>query len=636
MDELKLLKDLLLGEEQKALDNIQHRLDDGKLRTDDIADVLPYAIQKRADKDNQLALALQQPVEECLRSAIRKDTNSFADVLFPVMGPAIRRSITETVRGMLQSINKTLDESFSIRGLSWRFESMRTGVPFYDIILRNTLIYRVEQTFLIQPDTGLLMQHMTAPDVPSQDPDVVSAMLTAIQDFASDSFNKDQEGNELETVNMGEHTLWLIHGPHALLACVIRGVAPLSLRQRFTEALEEIHRQYNDELTGFDGNRAPLYPTENILAECFISEQKDKEKKSNFGMLLVIGLIIAGLLGWWGYVTVVDRIKQNKLLATLNSTPGIVVLDHQSTNGLLTIKGLKDPFSTLPAEAISDIGYDQESLHFEWHQYQSAEPDLAMRRVERLLSPPEGISLALRDGVLRAEGIAVREWTQNAKLLTRLIPGIDAFDSSAVRLPDEVLLEQITAVLVPPDGISLALQEGVLDIEGEAPNLWLASVRSKLAAFSDLREIRSHQTKPVELEQIRIIQDELQGTKVFFGRGGTNLEDQTPNLNKVLSLINQLDPLYHELGEKFLVQIKGFTDGTGNMMLNQELAKQRAEAIQQWLVNKGVKSHLLETIPDISAAWNQDNGGTLEEMRRAEFSVKSNLDFPAKATPDAD
>ena len=129
MDELKQLKSLLLGEEQKTLDDIQERLSNARARAEEVAEALSYAVRKRSEQDNQLAQSLQQPVEDCLHAAIRKDTSTFADVLFPVMGPAIRRSITETLRGMLQSINKTLDESFSLRGLSWRFESMRTGVP---------------------------------------------------------------------------------------------------------------------------------------------------------------------------------------------------------------------------------------------------------------------------------------------------------------------------------------------------------------------------------------------------------------------------------------------------------------------------------------------------------------------------
>ena len=628
MDELKLLKDLLLGDEKKTIDNIQHRLEDNHLRTEDVAEVLPHAIRQRLEKDGQLAQSLQKPIEDSLRSAIKRDINSFADLLFPVMGPAIRRSITESLRGMLQSINKTLDESFSLRGLSWRFESMRTGVPFYDIVLRNTLIYRVEQAFLIQPETGLLMQHMTAPDVPSQDPDAVSAMLTAIQDFASDSFSGNQpqdKRDELETVNMGEHTLWLTHGPHATLATVIRGVPPFSLREKITEALEEIHAQFSDELIAFNGDRASLYPTENILAECFVSESKEKEKKSTSWLLILIVLCAFGLLGWWIYSAVMENNRQNQLLQTLNATPGIVVINHKKSDGVLRIKGLKDPYSTVPEALINKIGYSTGSIQYEWHPYQSDDAGLILKRATKMLAPPESINLSLNNDILVAEGLAKNEWTEQATLISRAIPGVEPFDSTTVRLPNEVLLEQITEVLQPPEGIQLALDDGILSVEGEASNQWLSSIRAKLASFSELQDVQTHAAKPEEIPAILQAEEELRAIKIYFERGTNNLNSQLDSLEKALNLITQLNQLHQNLNEKCLIEIRGFTDGTGDFLLNQELAHKRAETVRQWMIEKGLSPQLLETTGDISASWDIGEGDHLAKMRRAEFFVKSNI-----------
>ncbi|MCG8426149.1 MAG: hypothetical protein MI754_02185 [Chromatiales bacterium] len=625
MDELKQLKSLLLGEEQKTLDDIQERLSNARARAEEVAEALPYAVRKRSEQDNQLAQSLQQPVEDCLHAAIRKDTSTFADVLFPVMGPAIRRSITETLRGMLQSINKTLDESFSLRGLSWRFESMRTGVPFYDVVLRNTLIYRVEQTFLIQPETGLLMHHMIAPDVPAQDPDAVSAMLTAIEDFASDSFSQDQQGDALQTVNMGEHTLWLFHGPHGLLACVIRGVPPIVLRERFTEALELIHQLYSEELIAFDGNRTPLNPVEDILAECFISEQKEKERRSTSPLLILLVLGLISLLGWWGYQSYLARVQLTALIAALNATPGVVVLESRREGNQVSITGLKDPYTTLPQQTIEQIGYPPDALNYTWRQYHSDDPELAMARAQKLLSPPETITLKLESGTLLASGTADDDWISEARILTRTIAGIDSFDSSRVRHPDAVLLEQISAALQPPEGISLSLRNGELSVSGEAPNQWLISLRTALVQFEQLQNIDTHQAEPTELGLIRTTTTELEQIKIYFERGGNLLDGKTATLTRVKELILALLPLYNALDEKFVVEITGFTDGTGNFLLNQELARERASTVRQWLIDDGIKAGLLTIHGDISSAWGQTESDSLDEMRRAEFRVKSNL-----------
>ena len=56
-------------------------------------------------------------------------------------------------------------------------------------------------------------------------------------DFASDTIDRDDPESHLDTVDVGDHTLWLIHGPEAMLACAIRGVPPAQLRGDFQEVL---------------------------------------------------------------------------------------------------------------------------------------------------------------------------------------------------------------------------------------------------------------------------------------------------------------------------------------------------------------------------------------------------------------
>ena len=63
-------------------------------------------------------------------------------------------------------------------------------------MLKHTLVYRVEHVFLIHRHTGLLIANAASQDATSQDPQLVSSMLSAIQDFVRDSF-AEQQGLEL-------------------------------------------------------------------------------------------------------------------------------------------------------------------------------------------------------------------------------------------------------------------------------------------------------------------------------------------------------------------------------------------------------------------------------------------------------
>ena len=176
---LAQLRQILVGPEQTQLNQLQHRLDDDELAAQHVSRVLPEAIVLR-EQDVELTKALAPMIEESLKVSVRKNPQNLVDAIFPVMGPAIRKSIAENLRALLQSFNRTLEHSLSMRSLKWRLEALRTGKPLAEIILLHTLLYRVEQVFLIHASNGLLLQHVAAKSVEAQDGDMISAMMTAI------------------------------------------------------------------------------------------------------------------------------------------------------------------------------------------------------------------------------------------------------------------------------------------------------------------------------------------------------------------------------------------------------------------------------------------------------------------------
>src|SRR6202789_4211929 len=178
------LRHLIVAPETEGLAAVEERLDNLEKRTEDVSEVVAEAIHmRRATGDQALADALAPTIQETLRESVRRDPHVLADALFPVMGPAIRKSITETLRSMLQSFNEALDNSLSWRGIKWRLEAMRTGTSFAETVLMHSLLYRVEQVFLIHRQTGLVLSHVVATSVSTQDPSMVAGMLSAIQQF---------------------------------------------------------------------------------------------------------------------------------------------------------------------------------------------------------------------------------------------------------------------------------------------------------------------------------------------------------------------------------------------------------------------------------------------------------------------
>src|ERR1700733_6957969 len=234
------LRAILLGPDRSAWELIRQRLGNPSRRAEDVAGVLAEAVRLRPNV--KLRRALQPLVEEALQLSVQSNPRMLADALFPIFGKAIRKAIVSELDGMLQTLSRTLEQRFSWRSVQWRLEGLRTGKSYTEVVMLRSLLYRVEQVFLIHRESGLLLQHVAAASAETKDPEMVSGMLNAIQDFVHDSVSGAESMN-LETVRMGEIAMVLVYGPDAILAGFVRGVAPQKLGRVFQETLDEIEQE---------------------------------------------------------------------------------------------------------------------------------------------------------------------------------------------------------------------------------------------------------------------------------------------------------------------------------------------------------------------------------------------------------
>jgi hypothetical protein len=274
-DQLAALRSLLLRPEQAELGSLRERLEDPELHARDVSRILAEAIVLRAREDDALTRALQPIFVETMRIAVRDDPQFIADAIYPVIGPAIRKAVANTFRDLVRGLNATLGRAFSPRALVWRWQAWRTGKPFAEVVLLHTLVYRVEQVFLIRRHDGLVLQHVTAPDVETEDPEVVGGMLSAIEDYMRDSFGAG--ANEtLSSLEVGELTVWIEQGPQAALAAVVRGVAPEEMRSTLQDALERVHAALARDLAAFTGDTAPFSRARPYLEDCLLAAYGDR------------------------------------------------------------------------------------------------------------------------------------------------------------------------------------------------------------------------------------------------------------------------------------------------------------------------------------------------------------------------
>jgi hypothetical protein len=364
------------------------RNDLGELRkilvhSEEVGEVLPAALKQRAQKDNQLAEATLPLVEENIRQSVQRNPRILAEAIFPIIGPAIRKAIADALSQMVQSLNQTLENSLSPRGLRWRLEAIQTGKPFAEVVMLNSLLYRVEQVFLIHKKTGILLQHVTLNSAETQDGEMVSAMLTAIQDFVHDSFQTSEDAT-LDSLKVKDLSVWIENSPDAILAAVIRGNAPLNLREIFLEAIEQIQFEQETDLVKFEGDTAIFDDTKPVLQECLQMQLGEKDAPKGriltpFNALASI-LIILILVGGFFYVR--DYWHWSNYVERLKNEPGIVVT--QNNRGWFTheIEGLRDDLALNPDAILSEYGFKPKDVESHWRAFQDLSPQFVLERAK--------------------------------------------------------------------------------------------------------------------------------------------------------------------------------------------------------------------------------------------------------------
>lgn len=525
------LRTLLLGTEQQQIATLRERVQNPELRAQDVSGVVAEALELRREQDGGHALrdALAPSVEEVLKESVRKDPTVLADALFPVMGPAIRKSIAEAIRAMLQAFNEALEHSLSIRGIKWRIEALRTGRPFAEVVLLRSLVYRVEQIFLIHRKTGLLLQHVVAPEVATQDPDMVSGMLSAIQDFVRDSFRAAQ-GETLNTLQVGELQVWVEQGPQAILAAVIRGNPPQALLVMMKEKLEDAHRRFGLSLDRFEGNAAPFEAMRDELAQCLEARYREDMRAKPRPYFLVLAALLIGLLVVWKAFSLVEDRKWNRFVEDLSRQPGIVVTRFAKEGGRYRIQGLRDPLAVDPRTLLDQSKLDANHAEFKWNVFYALDDPLVLKRAQEILQPPAGVTLSFENGTLHASGESPHGWAQMMRARAPLIAGVKALDET--NLDDADSLERQKAAV-------------------ESAIVYFATGSAEVAA------------------------------------------DQRERLAQAAQAIQALLRKADTIPQNVLVEVIGHADSTGAEATNFFISQQRARQVMRELARAGIRTRFL-------------------------------------------
>ena len=498
MDPLEELRLLLLRREREQLGELQQRLDDKERRIRELSGLLPQAIKLSRDRGADLSRALGPSVEETLHATLERKPEIFVESLAPLIGSIVRRSIAESLRGLVQSINKTLEHTFSAQGLKWRYEAARTGRSFAEVVLSRSMIYRVEQLFLIHRETSLTLLHLSAAEGGADsDSDLVAGMLSAIRDFARDALRAGAD-DSLDEFRIGDLECWVASGRHAYLAAAIRGTPPRELRTILEEGIENVHLLKGPELARFNGDAAPFEPLRPELENCLRAQYRQAQPATGPGQYVRAFLAAVSVVALLAFAVALAWNAEHRwqdFNRRLNAEPGVAVTSsrlHWWRHSQVT--GLRDPLAADPAPLARAAGLDPGKINYAWKNYLALDPVSIRRRFEQRFPPAAATRLDFRaGGTLTVSGTAPYEWAELVRREGTEIPGVTRLDDQKLEITYDpaLVLARFRAVYSPPPTVVMANlgPDGTLHLGGSAPYEWIVTVHEGVARLPGIKAV---------------------------------------------------------------------------------------------------------------------------------------------------
>lgn len=196
-----------------------------------VAAVLDGALRKAEEiKCDLVSDAVAPFVVNTVRSEIRNSRDELVEALYPVTGRIVKAYVASAMKDLADQINRRLETN----PIMLRLRSLATGRSVAELAIADTQPLKVEELYLIRRGTGELVSHWPASALGSNRDQVMSGVLAAINEFATEAFSAD--GTALRHIDLGADRVYLRDSPAYLLAAKCSGSAPVAVESVVDDA----------------------------------------------------------------------------------------------------------------------------------------------------------------------------------------------------------------------------------------------------------------------------------------------------------------------------------------------------------------------------------------------------------------
>lgn len=236
-EKLDILKEILLTDDREFIERITKRiavLEQTLHEQEKLSEkVSPIVLEKLKIFSDNIPENLGPEIVESIKQQIETSKDEVVEALYPILGKMIKKYISQEMKVLSEKVNNAARNTFSFAGLKRKLKAKATGVEENELILRDLASAQIEQVFLIEKDSGLLLGSFSKKETVDQD--MISGMLTAIKAFVEDAFKEG--GRDLQSIEYDSYEIHLQNFHKYYIATALDGT--------FTENAESDLESYN-------------------------------------------------------------------------------------------------------------------------------------------------------------------------------------------------------------------------------------------------------------------------------------------------------------------------------------------------------------------------------------------------------
>ena len=200
--ELSLLRELLLREDREDIADIWQHLDNSEKLAEKINPIVEIHMENLKRK---FPKEYKKQVEKIIDRKLKSSRDELLNLIYPVMGKMFKKFVAHQFDLLKEQVDQKVEQTFSMRSWMRRFKAMVSGVDKRDIMLRELNRLSIEEVYVIERDSGILMGHFSKSE--TIDRDLVAGMLTAIKSFVENAFSKKRQ--DLDMIEYGTYKIFI-------------------------------------------------------------------------------------------------------------------------------------------------------------------------------------------------------------------------------------------------------------------------------------------------------------------------------------------------------------------------------------------------------------------------------------------